>query len=246
LIQEVSWFFFAKWTHFSIKTSSIPLTRRSRLFLKVSVITPIGITVNRGVETDLQRNSVRTRLSMNTLVTISFASTVSNVFARYGKSTTRFLSTTSRPFKVLGIQQIAIGCVDKGPLEELWKGVFGLEVSATKRIETENVEEDIVKLGKSPFEVEIDLMRPIDAEKSPKVHVPPLNHLGLWIDDLETAVKWMETQGVRFTPGGIRKGAAGHNVTFIHPKGNDKAPIGGAGVLIELVQAPPEVIEAFK
>lgn len=52
--------------------------------------------------------------------------------------------------------------------------------------------------------------------------------------------------GVRFTLGGIRKGASGHNVTFIHPKGNEAAPIGGAGVLIELVQAPPDVIEAFK
>ena len=53
-------------------------------------------------------------------------------------------------------------------------------------------------------------------------------------------------QGVRFTPGGIRKGASGHNVTFIHPKGNADSPIGGAGVLIELVQAPPDVVSALK
>jgi lactoylglutathione lyase len=50
---------------------------------------------------------------------------------------------------------------------------------------------------------------------------------------------------VRFTPGGIRKGASGFDITFIHPKGNDDAPIGGEGVLIELVQAPPEVVDAF-
>ena len=43
-------------------------------------------------------------------------------------------------------------------------------------------------------------------------------------------------------PGGIRKGAGGHDITFVHPKGNDEFPIGGEGVLIELVQAPPEVI----
>jgi lactoylglutathione lyase len=55
----------------------------------------------------------------------------------------------------------------------------------------------------------------------------------------------MMKEGVRFTPGGIRRGAAGHNVTFIHPKGNDKQPIGGNGVLIELVQAPKDVIDAF-
>jgi lactoylglutathione lyase len=52
-------------------------------------------------------------------------------------------------------------------------------------------------------------------------------------------------QGVRFTPGGIRPGASGHNVTFIHPKGNEMSPIGGSGVLIELVQAPPDVIAAL-
>jgi lactoylglutathione lyase len=177
-----------------------------------------------------------------------FASRLTSIIARRGISTTKALlssSATTRPFRVLGIQQVAIGCVDKGPLDALWKGIFGMEASATKTIESENVVEDIVKLGKSPFEVEIDLMTPINPDKSPKVHVPPLNHIGLWIDDLETAVQWMEEQGVRFTPGGIRKGAAGHNVTFIHPKGNDKSPIGGAGVLVELVQAPPEVIEAF-
>ena len=66
------------------------------------------------------------------------------------------------------------------------------------------------------------------------------SRFGLWVDDLHAAVRWLEEQGVRFTPGGIRKGAAGHEVCFIHPKG------GGAGVLIVLVQAPPEVIQAHR
>jgi lactoylglutathione lyase len=91
----------------------------------------------------------------------------------------------------------------------------------------------------------VDLMQPIDAARSPKVHEPALNHVGLWVDDLASAVDWLARRGVRFTPGGIRKGAAGYEVCFIHPKGNAEAPIGGEGVLIELVQAPPEVIEAF-
>ena len=74
----------------------------------------------------------------------------------------------------------------------------------------------------------------------------PLNHIGLWIDDLPAAVAWLAEQGVRFTPGGIRKGASGFDVCFIHPKGSDEAPVGGQGVLIELVQAPAEVIAAFR
>lgn len=88
-------------------------------------------------------------------------------------------------------------------------------------------------------------MQPLDVERKPAVHVPPLNHVGLWVDDLHAAVEWLTQQGVRFTPGGIRKGAGGHDVCFIHPKGNEEFPLGGEGVLIELVQAPAEVIEAL-
>jgi lactoylglutathione lyase len=69
--------------------------------------------------------------------------------------------------------------------------------------------------------------------------------VGLWIDDLPAAVEWLAGQGVRFAPGGIRRGASGFDICFIHPKGNEDSPIGGEGVLIELVQAPAEVVKAF-
>jgi lactoylglutathione lyase len=135
---------------------------------------------------------------------------------------------SARPFKVLGLQQIAIGGPSKAALRHLWIDLFGLEQTGTFKSERENVDEDILTVGG----VEIDLMQPIDPEKKPKVHEPRLNHIGLWIDDLPAAVAWLEGKGVQFTPGGIRKGAAGHDVCFIHPRS-------GEGVLIELVQAPP-------
>jgi lactoylglutathione lyase len=153
---------------------------------------------------------------------------------------------SERPFRVLGIQQIAVGAVDKAPLRRLWIDLLGLTPSGEFRSESENVDEDIAVAGSGPLRVEVDLMQPIDPEARPKVHDPALNHVGLWIDDLAAAVDWLGANGVRFTPGGIRKGAAGFDVCFIHPKGNDAAPVGGAGVLIELVQAPDEVIAAFR
>jgi len=148
-----------------------------------------------------------------------------------------------RPFRILGIQQIAVGAPDKAALRRLWIDTLGLPVTGTFRSERENVDEDIATIGAGPFAVEIDLMQPVDPDKKPRVHEPPLNHVGLWVDDLRAAVAWLEGKGVRFTPGGIRKGAAGHEVCFIHPKGDDAHPIGGEGVLIELVQAPPEVVD---
>jgi lactoylglutathione lyase len=153
---------------------------------------------------------------------------------------------SNRPFRVLGVQQIAVGGPDKGALRRLWVETLGLTVSGTFRSEAENVDEDIAVAGSGPLKVEVDLMQPLDPDKRPKVHEPPLNHIGLWIDDLHAAVEWLTRQGVRFAPGGIRNGAAGFDVCFIHPKGNESAPIGGEGVLIELVQAPPDVIDAFR
>ena len=150
-----------------------------------------------------------------------------------------------RPFRILGIQQIAVGALEKSGLGKLYIDLFGLQRTGNYRNEKENVDEDIVTIGKGPLAVEIDLMQPIDPEKSPKVHVPQLNHFGLWVDDLRAAVDFLTKQGVRFTPGGIRRGAGGHDVCFIHPKGNEEFPVGGQGVLIELVQAPPEVIAAL-
>ena len=148
-----------------------------------------------------------------------------------------------RPFKVLGIQQIAVGGLDKGRLRTLWVETLGLTPDGSFTSEKENVDEDIAFLGDGAHRVEVDLMQPIDPDASPRVHVPPLNHVGLWVDDLPAAVEWLTEQGMRFAPGGIRKGASGYDICFVHPKGNDEFPIGGEGVLIELVQAPSEVIE---
>ena len=150
-----------------------------------------------------------------------------------------------RPFKVLGIQQIAIGAADKQRLRRLWADMLGLEVTGNFLSERENVDEDICAIGSGALRVEVDLMQPLDPAKKPAVHATPLNHVGLWIDDLPRAVEWLTAQGVRFAPGGIRRGAAGYDICFLHPKGNDEFPISGEGVLIELVQAPPEVVQAF-
>lgn len=149
---------------------------------------------------------------------------------------------SARPFRVLGIQQIAIGGESKARLQKLWVEMLGLQCTGSFQSERENVDEDICAMGTGPYKVEVDLMQPLDLDKKPAVHTTPLNHVGLWIDDLPSAVAWLSAQGVRFAPGGIRPGAAGYDICFLHPKANAQFPIAGEGVLIELVQAPPEVV----
>jgi lactoylglutathione lyase len=153
-------------------------------------------------------------------------------------------TASKRPFRILGLQQVAIGGESKERLRALWVDLFGLDLAGSFRSERENVDEDICRLGSGPFKVEVDLMQPIDPGAKPAVHNTPLNHIGLWVDDLPAAVEWLTAQGLRFAPGGIRPGAAGHDICFVHPRSNEQFPIGGEGVLIELVQAPAEVIAA--
>lgn len=154
--------------------------------------------------------------------------------------------SSSRPFSILGLQQIAVGGLNKQKLRSFWVDLLGLTFRDSFVSEAENVDEDICQLGVGATAVEVDLMMPLDIEKRPRVDSPALNHVGLWVDDLAAAVDWLSGQGLRFTPGGIRKGAAGHDVCFIHPKGNDEFPRSAEGVLVELVQAPQSVIDAYK
>jgi lactoylglutathione lyase len=88
---------------------------------------------------------------------------------------------TTRPFRILGIQQIAVGGLDKGALRRLWVDTLGLQAHGTYRSERENVDEDIVIAGAGPFKVEVDLMQPVNPDGRPKVHDPALNHVGLWV-----------------------------------------------------------------
>lgn len=152
---------------------------------------------------------------------------------------------TQRSFRILGVQQIAIGNAQRAALHTLWCELLGLPSIGTFRSAAENVDEEILRAGVGAFAVEVDLMEPVDANSRPRVHEPPLNHIGLWVDDLAQAHAELTARGMRFTEGGIRRGASGHEVCFIHPKPSADSPLSGLGVLIELVQAPPELIAEY-
>jgi len=141
---------------------------------------------------------------------------------------------------VLGVQQVAVGALDRRRLHRLWVDLFGLASRGEFRNQTENVDGELATIGVGTFAVDLNLLEPLDPGRSPRPHLPALNHVGLWVDDLEKAIDWLAAQGLEFTVRGVRRGAAGHDVCFIQPKH------GGEGVLIELVQAPPALIEEYE
>ena len=60
-----------------------------------------------------------------------------------------------RPFKVLGIQQIAIGNESKARLEKFWVEIMGLEKTGTFMSERENVDEDILRIGRELMQLRL-------------------------------------------------------------------------------------------
>ena len=62
----------------------------------------------------------------------------------------RFVSD-QRPFSVLGVQQIAVGGLDKSKLRRFWVDIMGFEYASSYRSEKENVDEDICEVGAGAF-----------------------------------------------------------------------------------------------
>lgn len=90
---------------------------------------------------------------------------------------------------------MALGNLNKGDLQKFWGDILGLQKVTSFKSERENVDEDVLVVGRGILgKVEVDIMTPLDPEKSPKVHVPPLNHIGLWVDDLPKCVEYLESK----------------------------------------------------
>ncbi len=153
---------------------------------------------------------------------------------------------TERPFRVLGLQQIAIGGLDKGALTGLWTGLLGVEKVGDYVSESENVDEDILRLGDGPHAVEIDLMQPLDPERSPegaRADAQPRRCVDRRPRGLRRLADASRACGSRRV-GSARVRRATTCASSIR-RATTTRPAAAKGVLIELVQAPPDVIAAL-
>ena len=94
---------------------------------------------------------------------------------------------------------MALGGLNKGDLQKFWIDTLGMSKINSFKSERENVDEDVLECGKGLLgKIEVDIMTPLDPEKSPKVHIPPLNHIGLWVDDLPKCVEHLESKSLNY------------------------------------------------
>ncbi|CAG9332613.1 unnamed protein product [Blepharisma stoltei] len=145
----------------------------------------------------------------------------------------RLISRTfsTHPFKILGIQQIALGHLDKVVLRKFWCIILGIPRVGSYYSKFDNVNQDILRIGEGENAVELHLMQPVDPRSYPNIQDNAFHHFALWVDNLEECYQYLEGQGSQMTPGGIRKNTSGLGVIFANPKVT-------GGILLELVQHP--------
>jgi len=142
-----------------------------------------------------------------------------------------------RPFRILGVQPNRCRRArQERPRQSLCRPVSASSAPGNYKSERENVDEDIVRIGKGALAVEIDLMQPSIRRRSQgaRPQAEPLRPLG---DDLHAAVEWLGKKA-RFTPAASARAQAATTCASFIRRATKKAPIGGQGTLIELVQAP--------
>ena len=110
---------------------------------------------------------------------------------------------------------------------------LGLPVMGEETVEQEKVRLAMVPVGESRLE----LLEPT-APDSPIAKFlakrgEGLHHIALAVDDLESTVEKLKSQGVRLINEQVQVGAGGHLYVFVHPSST-------GGVLLELCEDQPQ------
>jgi methylmalonyl-CoA/ethylmalonyl-CoA epimerase len=127
------------------------------------------------------------------------------------------------------IDHVAIAVNDLEAAIAYYRETFGAEVEHREVVESDGVEEALVKVADSY----IQLLTPT-REDSPVARYlerkgEGLHHIGYRVDDCATALAAVKAAGSRVIDEEPRPGSRGTTVAFVHPKG-------AFGTLIELVQ----------
>ena len=127
------------------------------------------------------------------------------------------------------IDHVAIAVLDLEGAIAYYRDTFGAEVVHRERVDSDGVEEALIKVADSY----IQLLTPT-TETSPVAKYlankgEGLHHVGYRVADCAAALQSVKDHGGRTIDEAPRPGSRGTTVAFVHPKG-------AFGTLIELVQ----------
>ena len=133
------------------------------------------------------------------------------------------------PFKIIGIEHIGIAVQDLNKVSEIFGDILGLEISKRENITDQQVITDIYPTGNGKLEFLKAISSDSPVTKFLEKRGEGLHHIALIVDDLQTALDYLKSQGIQLIDETPRIGAEGLKIAFIHPKYTN-------GVLVELCE----------
>ena len=127
------------------------------------------------------------------------------------------------------IDHIAIAVYDLESAISYYKDAFGAEVHHREIVESDGVEEALIKVADSYIQLTSATTEDSPIAKFLNKRGEGLHHVGYRVDDCGEALAEMIKPGATPIDAAPRPGSRGTTVAFVHPKGS-------FGTLIELVQ----------
>ncbi len=127
------------------------------------------------------------------------------------------------------IDHVAIAVNDLEAAIEYYREAFGAEVAHREIVESEGVDEALIKVADSYIQLTTGTRPDSAITKFLEKRGEGMHHIGYRVDDVREALAAMVAAGARAIDTEPRPGSRGTTVAFIHPKGS-------FGTLIELVQ----------
>ena len=131
--------------------------------------------------------------------------------------------------KLTELDHVGIAVRDLDAVVEWYERMFGATVAHRERIESDGVDEALIKVADSyiqlltPFRDDSPLARYMDKNGE------GIHHVGYRVDDCDDVLEAVKAQGARVVDEHPRTGSRGTTVAFLHPKT-------AFGTLIELVE----------
>lgn len=127
------------------------------------------------------------------------------------------------------IDHVAIAVHDLDAAVAYYSEAFGAEVAHRETVESDGVEEALVKVADSYIQLTAATRPDSPIAKFLERRGEGLHHVGYRVDDCAAALAAMIDAGATPIDAAPRPGSRGTTVAFVHPKGN-------LGTLVELVQ----------
>ena len=127
------------------------------------------------------------------------------------------------------IDHVAIAVKDLDAAVAYYKEAFGAEVAHREVVESDGVEEALIKVADSYIQLLTPFTDSSPLAKFMERNGEGIHHVGYRVDDCAAALEAMVAAGATPIDKAPRPGSRGTTVAFVHPKGS-------FGTLIELVQ----------